>query len=101
MSTFTSLDLNQCCYCGGFGIGPLQDIPGRTDWFVCLCKAGRRWRYARQVSDRQGHTHPVQPQWHVWAAEHNIPLRGDVLSGKAKDGRSMIDLAENWEDSRG
>ena len=86
------LDPSLCAYCGGNGIFPLTDVPGRTDFAVCECQAGKRWRYDKQI-DRRGKVHTVTPQWHLWASEYGISVR----NGVQRDPRSAIDLMENWQ----
>jgi hypothetical protein len=89
------LDPRACPYCLGAGIFPLVDVPDRTEWAVCLCVAGKAWRYDRQI-DRKRKEHRVAPLWQIWASEWDVPVRSRVLSGSIPDTGSCIDLIERY-----
>ena len=91
MSQFEPPTEPSCPYCLDFGIGPLQDIPGRTDWAICLCRAGKRWRYGEQL-DKRGRAHTVPPHWKLWAAEWGIAIGRERVT----DAPACVDLIEKW-----
>ena len=84
-----------CAYCLDFGIAPLPDDGSRSDWAVCLCKAGQRWRHDTQT-DPKRRLHKTVPMWVTWAGEWGIGVRSRVRSGACADTGSVVDLVENY-----